>query len=87
MLHHLQAISKEETSCTLITSLGERVEVKLILPADTFLSPIFSGAILLACCNQPILGISALPGKIPPAPVLVMCSFLAIIETRGFTRQ
>ena len=28
MLDHLQAISKEETSCTLVTSLGERVEVK-----------------------------------------------------------
>ena len=33
MLHHLQAISKEETSCTLITNLGERVEVKY--PAET----------------------------------------------------
>ena len=33
MLHHLEAISKEETSCTLITSLGERVEVKY--PAET----------------------------------------------------
>ena len=31
MLDHLQAISKEETSCTLVTSLGERVEVKFIL--------------------------------------------------------
>ena len=31
ILDHLQAISKEETSCTLVTSLGERVEVKFIL--------------------------------------------------------
>ena len=41
MLDHLQAISKEETSCTLVTSLGERVEVKFILLlTDIFISNI-----------------------------------------------
>ena len=35
---HLQAISKEETTCTLITKEGERTEVKPILMAVIHLS-------------------------------------------------
>ena len=67
ILDHLQAISKEETSCTLVTSLGERVEVKfiLILLMDNLSSPIFPGAILPAGFHQPILGSSSLPGRFP----------------------
>ena len=72
MLDHLQAIFKEETSCTLVTSLGERVEVKFILLlTDNFLSPIFSGAILPAGCHQPILGISSLQGRFLSAHLLI----------------
>ena len=66
VLDHLQALWKEETSCTLVTSLGERMEVKLIqLLMENLLSPIFPGAILLAGCHQSILGISSLPGRFP----------------------
>ena len=35
MIQHLQAISKESPSCTLITSMGERVEVKFLLLVDS----------------------------------------------------
>ena len=71
MLDHLQAISKEETSCTLVTSLGERMEVKLIqLLIENLLSPIFPGAIFPAGCREPILGISTLPGR------FLACSYL-----------
>ena len=35
MIQHLQAISREAPSCTLITSMGERVEVKLLLLVDS----------------------------------------------------
>ena len=63
LLDHLQSISKEETSCTLVTSLGERVEVKFFLIAKYFYILIFSGPILLAGCHQPIFGVSAFPGK------------------------
>ena len=35
MIQHLQAIAREAPSCTLITSMGERVEVKLLLLVDS----------------------------------------------------
>ena len=67
MVDHLQAISKEatSTSCTLVTSLGERVEVKFLMfmmKVSQLFKKDFSGAILLVSCNQPILGIPALSG-------------------------
>ena len=66
LLDHIQSISKETTSSTLlVTNLGERVEVGFFLLSDNFfISKCFVGAIFLAGRNQPILGVPALPGKL-----------------------
>ena len=70
LLNYIQSISKEAPSCTLVTSLGERVEVMFFLLADFFLiSNVCPGAIPLAGCNQPVFGISPLPGRFSLHPL------------------
>ena len=72
MLDHLQAISKEETSCTLVTSLGERVEVKFILLlTDIFYLQYFQVQSFLLAAISPYLASLLSQVDFPPAPLLL----------------
>ena len=73
MLDHLQAISKEETSCTLVTSLGERVEVKFILLLMDNFSHLqyFQVQSFLLAAISPYLASLLSQVDFPPAPLLL----------------
>ena len=55
MIQHLQAISREAPSCTLITSMGERVEVKLLLLVDSEPFPFYQVQSFLLAAISPYL--------------------------------
>ena len=59
ILDHLQTISKVETSCTLVSIGGEKIEVEFIFLC---ISSLFLGSSTPIGRRQPLLGVPALPG-------------------------
>ena len=61
ILDHLQTISKVETSCTLVSIGGEKIEVEFIFLC---ISSLFLGSSTPIGRRQPLLGVPALSGVV-----------------------
>ena len=62
ILNHLQNISKEETSCTLVSIGGEKMEVEF--GSFCAFSSLFLGPSIPIGRRQPLLGVPALSGVV-----------------------